>query len=249
MIESIVNLKHKLLITIVKKGHAKKIVSASKKAGAEGGTILFGRGTGVHENKTFLGIPVTPEKEVIITIVKNELVKTVTKTIQEEGKLNKPGTGLAIVINTKFIFGISHLLGIKLSSTEETAEGGTLTMEEQQPVLYDLIVTIVNKGDSDKVVTASKKAGAEGGTILTGRGTGIHEQAKFLNIMIEPEKEVVLTLINRVKTNAVLEQINEDTELNKPGKGIAFVLEVEKTIGINHILNQIVNEEVGDTDA
>lgn len=112
----------------------------------------------------------------------------------------------------------------------------------ENKVLYDLIVTVVNKGYSEKVVDASKKAGAEGGTIIYGRGTGIHEQAKLFNIAIEPEKELILTLISRDKTEAVLDSIMVNAELNKPGKGIAFVLEVERTIGINHVLNQLMNE-------
>lgn len=112
-------------------------------------------------------------------------------------------------------------------------------------ILYDLIVSVVNKGYSEQVVEASKKAGAEGGTIIYGRGTGIHEQAKLFNIAIEPEKELVLTLIDREKTDAVLEAIMVHAELNKPGKGIAFVLEVERTIGINHVLNRMVNEQIG----
>ncbi|WP_227522005.1 P-II family nitrogen regulator [Bacillus solitudinis] len=115
-------------------------------------------------------------------------------------------------------------------------------------VSYDLIVSIVNKGESDKVIEASKKGGAEGGTILNGRGTGIHEQARLFNIAIEPGKDLVLTLICREKTDDVLEAILDHAELNKPGKGIAFVLEVERTIGINHILNQMVNEKSGDDD-
>jgi nitrogen regulatory protein PII len=110
------------------------------------------------------------------------------------------------------------------------------------PILYDLIVTIVNKGQSEKVVEASKKAGAEGGTIVYGRGTGIHEQAKLFSIAIEPEKELVLTLIDRQKTEVVLNSILVEAELNKPGKGVAFVLEVERTIGINHILNSMMNK-------
>ncbi|MDG5786324.1 PII family protein [Evansella sp. AB-P1] len=242
-----INQKHKLIITIVKKGIAKKVVNGSKKAGAEGGTVLLGRGTGVHENKSFLGIPITPEKEIVFTLAKNELIENIIESIIRESKLENPGTGLGIVLNTKSIIGICHLLGGEIGSAPLT--GGVNMPMESHGILYDLIVTIVNKGDSDKVVTASKKAGAEGGTILTGRGTGIHEQAKFLNITIEPEKEVVLTLIDRNKTDDVLGQINEDAGLNQPGKGIAFVLEVERTIGINHILNQMVRNRIGDTDA
>ncbi|WP_041808228.1 P-II family nitrogen regulator [Evansella cellulosilytica] len=236
--------KHKLIITIVKKGFAKKVVGASKQAGAEGGTILLGRGTGVHENKSFLGIPIIPEKEIVLSLVRNNVEEKVIEAITKEAKLHQPGTGLGIVIHTKAVIGICHLLGLE-TSLDEVMEGDSNVMDTQK-INYDLIVTIVNKGNSDKVVLASKKAGAEGGTIISGRGTGIHEQAKLLNIMIEPEKEAILTLIERNKTEAVLEKINDEAGLNKPGNGIAFVLDVQKTIGINHILNRQVNEHLSD---
>lgn len=100
---------------------------------------------------------------------------------------------------------------------------------------YELIITIVNKGFSEDVVDASRKAGATGGTVLHGRGTGIHETAKLFGIPIEPEKEIILTLIENDKTQAVLDSIYEAIELDKPGKGIAFVLGVEKAVGINHL--------------
>jgi len=109
---------------------------------------------------------------------------------------------------------------------------------EDCKIKFDLIVTIVNKGFAEEVVEAAKKAGAEGGTIIDGRGTGIHENAKLFGIPIEPEKEIVLTLIDRTKTEKVLEAISNAAELEKPGKGIAFVLEVERTVGICHLINK-----------
>lgn len=60
---------------------------------------------------------------------------------------------------------------------------------------HDLIVTVVKKGCVEKIIEASKKAGAEGGTVIPGRGIGIHEGKKFFGIPIEPEKEILLTLI------------------------------------------------------
>lgn len=99
---------------------------------------------------------------------------------------------------------------------------------------YDLIITIVNRGLAEEVVDATKSAGATGGTIIHGRGTGIHETAKLFGIPIEPEKDIVLTLIDSSKTDSVLNAVNEALELDKPGNGIAFVLDVEKTIGLNH---------------
>ena len=97
---------------------------------------------------------------------------------------------------------------------------------------YDLIVTIINKGWADEVVEASRRAGAEGGTILYGRGTGVHEQKTFLGILIEPEKEVVLTLIPRNLTDTVMKAVIEAGQLEKPGTGIAFVLDASKVAGI-----------------
>jgi nitrogen regulatory protein PII len=102
---------------------------------------------------------------------------------------------------------------------------------------YDLIVTIVSRGFAERIVQASKEAGAEGGTIFFGRGTGIHETKKLLGIPIEPEKEIVLTAVPRDMTEKVLSQVIEAGHLNQPGTGIAFVLELKKVAGICHILD------------
>lgn len=106
---------------------------------------------------------------------------------------------------------------------------------------FKLIVSIIDKGSCDKVVDASKKAGAEGGTIIYGRGTGIHEKTKLFSMLIEPEKEIVLTLVTEENADSVLEQIVKDTKLNEPGHGIAFVMDVEATAGIAHRMKKEQN--------
>jgi len=104
--------------------------------------------------------------------------------------------------------------------------------------LYDLIVTIVSLGSAEKVIQASRKVGAEGGTVVLGRGTGIHERKALLGIPIEPEKEIILTAIPRTKTQEVLAAIVEAGNLDKPGTGIAFVLELKEIAGICHLLQK-----------
>lgn len=116
-------------------------------------------------------------------------------------------------------------------------------MVENCPIKFDLIVTIVNKGFAEEVVDAAKRTGAGGGTILNGRGTGIHENAKLLGIPIEPEKEIVLTLIESVNTEKTLEAITDAVGLDKPSKGVAFVLGVEKAVGICHLLKSCCDTE------
>jgi nitrogen regulatory protein PII len=96
----------------------------------------------------------------------------------------------------------------------------------------NLIVTIVNKGRADEVIQAAKAAGAQGGTILPGRSSGDHRNQRLFGIVIEPEKDIVLTLIEASTTTAVLRAITEALGLEKPGAGIAFVLPVTQAVGI-----------------
>lgn len=98
-----------------------------------------------------------------------------------------------------------------------------------------LIVSIVRKGWGDTVLEASIEAGAHGGTIMFGRGTGIHEQQSILGIPIEPEKEIVLTLTYADQSEAILRAIVHAAELEKPGYGLAFVVPVDKVAGVPHV--------------
>lgn len=101
----------------------------------------------------------------------------------------------------------------------------------------DLIVTIVKKGFSEQIIQASIKAGAKGGTVVFGRGTGIHEQKKILGIPIEPEKEIVLTVVSKKQTDTILKAITDAGELDKPGMGIGFVISLDRVTGMCHLLS------------
>jgi nitrogen regulatory protein PII len=99
-----------LIVTIVKRGKSEKILKASKEAGAEGGTILFARGSGVHEKATLMGIPIEPEKEVLLTIIQEELTEKALEAIMKAGDLERPGSGIVFVLATKSVAGICHLI-------------------------------------------------------------------------------------------------------------------------------------------
>jgi nitrogen regulatory protein PII len=99
-----------------------------------------------------------------------------------------------------------------------------------------LIVSIVRKGWGSTVMQASVKVGARGGTVLSGRGAGIHEQERIFGMSIEPEKEIVLTLVYADQVNTVLPKIVEAAELNEMGRGIAFVLPVDHVVGVAHFM-------------
>jgi nitrogen regulatory protein P-II 1 len=105
-------------------------------------------------------------------------------------------------------------------------------------IKVSLIITVVRKGWGDKVLEASMKAGAEGGTILMGRGVGVHEQQKILGIPIEPEKDIVLSVVYPDRAEAILQEIVHCCDLKQPGAGIAFVVPVDRVVGVAHMLGE-----------
>jgi nitrogen regulatory protein P-II 1 len=99
---------------------------------------------------------------------------------------------------------------------------------------YKLIVAILPKGSAGKVMEAARGAGAEGGTILLARGTGVHEARRFFGLSVSSERELLLVLVEPEQVRGVLEAVVEAGRLDEPGKGIAFVLSVDEVTGIVH---------------
>lgn len=100
----------KLLFIIVKKNLSRRVLKAVKKGGAEGGTVLLGRGIGKHNAGSIFGIKVEPEKAIVLCLIPDELVDRVISKVRAAARLDKPGTGVAFVVNSKSICGIAHLL-------------------------------------------------------------------------------------------------------------------------------------------
>ena len=100
----------RLIVTIVKKGKAKKICEAAKCTGAEGGTTIMGKGTSIKAFKKLFGITLDEDREVVFTITSSDLEDKIFNEIIEKGELNKPGKGIVFVMDLKKVEGIVHLL-------------------------------------------------------------------------------------------------------------------------------------------
>jgi nitrogen regulatory protein PII len=97
---------------------------------------------------------------------------------------------------------------------------------------FKLIISMVKTQQTDRVVDAAKAAGAAGATIIPARGTGIHEAKTFFGLTLEAQTDVVLFLLEEKLVESVLGAIYEAGRFKEPGTGIAFVLDVERTIGL-----------------
>ena len=98
---------------------------------------------------------------------------------------------------------------------------------------YENTICIVNSGFSDEVMNAARSAGAFGGTVFNARGTASKESEKTFDIVIHPEKEMVMILVPVEIKEKVMHALYQKVGLDTPGQGIAFSLPVEDVVGLN----------------
>jgi len=108
---------------------------------------------------------------------------------------------------------------------------------------FALIFTIVDAGFSGKVLEASRKAGAEGATLLNGRGRGVHESSSFMGVSIQPDKEIILILVKKSIRRNVMKEIVRSCNLATEGKGMTFCVPVDEVAGVQHLLTRKQQQE------
>ena len=82
------NTEYELLVTIANSGYTETIMDAARSAHAPGGTVIHAKGTGAEHAKTFLGISLAEEKEMVFIVVKTSQKNEIMRAIME-----KAGTG------------------------------------------------------------------------------------------------------------------------------------------------------------
>lgn len=99
-------MRFKLILSSVKPDITDHIVDVAKDAGATGATIIPARGTGAHEAKTFFGLTLEAQTDIIMLLVEEHLVTKIMNTIKEAGEFHKPGTGIAFVLPVEHVVGL-----------------------------------------------------------------------------------------------------------------------------------------------
>lgn len=209
-----------LICMIVNFGLGSKAIKIAKKNGVSEGTVFLGRGTIKNRLLEILDLN-DSRKEIVLMIADKTTANQALDVLNKELAFYKPNHGIA------FTLSVVDLLGIKSCQYQDNQ-----TIRGEENAMYQAIFTIVDKGNAENVITAANKAGARGGTIINARGSGIHETHTLFSMEIEPEKEMVLIISKNNLTDTIVSSIRKDLQIDEPGKGIIFVLDVNKTFGL-----------------
>lgn len=100
----------KLLIAFVEDTKTDKVMEAARTAGATGATVINNaRGEGLLKSKTFFGLSLETQRDVILFLVEEHLSRHILEKICDIGEFEtSPGTGIAIQIDVEDAVGVSH---------------------------------------------------------------------------------------------------------------------------------------------
>lgn len=207
-----------MLVVIVEHNKASKVLHLADEKGITASVAMLGRGTASRTIFDYLGLN-DKKKAVLMLFGKTEEIMDLADYLVEKLEMDKPNHGIAYIESAFNVFG-----------TEDNANGSENIKRGEN--MYNAIYTIVEKGNADDVIEAAQKAGSRGGTVMHARGSGSEEARKVFNMLIEPEKEIVLIISEEAKTKDIVESIRKETQIEEEGKGIIFVTRVEQTYGL-----------------
>ena len=113
-------MRFKLIVAFVEDSTTDAIMTAAREAGATGCTVINNaRGEGIKENKSFFGLSLSSQRDVIMMLVEEHLSREILEHIGEVGEFDAtPGTGIAILLDVEDAVGVIH----QMEELEEIVE-------------------------------------------------------------------------------------------------------------------------------
>jgi len=100
----------KLVVAFVDDRATEKVMEAAREAGATGITVIgSARGEGIRPAKTFLGLSLETQRDVLLMVVEEHLARPVLERVETAGQFEEePGRGIAIQLDVEDAVGILH---------------------------------------------------------------------------------------------------------------------------------------------
>jgi len=213
-----------IMTLVLDEQQCQKCTKAAKEVGLHGGITIIGKGTVKSSVLDLLGIR-SQKKEIINFLISKDGSEELMNHFTEVLGLSEPGKGIIYLTPVT----IASLTVEGRQVIAKTAEG------EEENNMFTKLTVIVDRGKAEDVMDIARNAGARGGTIMHGRGTGAEYTAKLFGMEIEPEKELVMILLPAGLVDKVADDLFRELKLQDPGNGILFV---EPVLSVRGLLDQ-----------
>ena len=111
----------KLIIAFVEDEKTDVVLDTSRKFGAMGATVINNaRGEGLEQSKTFFGLTLETQRDMLLFLVEEHLSRTILEEISRAAEFDsKPGTGIAFQIDVEDAIGVMHQVEELIPVVEE----------------------------------------------------------------------------------------------------------------------------------
>ncbi|XSG84252.1 MAG: P-II family nitrogen regulator [Methylohalobius sp. ZOD2] len=103
-------MRFKLIIAFVQDSKTELILKTARDFGATGATVITSaRGEGIERAKTFLGLTLEAQRDVVLMLVEEHLSRTILEAVAQAAEFDaSPGTGIAFQIDVEDAVGVQH---------------------------------------------------------------------------------------------------------------------------------------------
>lgn len=100
----------KFIVAFVEDDKTDCILEVARQAGAKGATVINNaRGEGIEQSKTFLGLALDSQRDVLFFLVEEHLSRSILEKIAKAGEFDtRPGTGIALQVDVEDAIGVMH---------------------------------------------------------------------------------------------------------------------------------------------
>jgi hypothetical protein len=124
------------------------------------------------------------------------------------------------------------------SVKQQTAGNDTSNTREDKrmnaiEIKNELIVSILNHGNSEAFMVEARKAGARGGTVISARGISQEVMKKFFGISVQDEKEIIFILADQDKAAPIMQAVVPGFGVTTKAAGVFFSLPVDQVMSLN----------------
>ncbi|MEZ9177912.1 P-II family nitrogen regulator [Vibrio kanaloae] len=103
-------MRFKLILAFVEESKTDSVLDAARDAGATGATVINNaRGQGLNQKRTFFGLTLEVQKDVLLFVVEEHLARHILETIGEVGEFDQEsGQGISVQIDVEDAVGVAH---------------------------------------------------------------------------------------------------------------------------------------------